>query len=354
MNERFRRGLVVGKFCPLHRGHELLIGHAIAHCDDVIVISYTQPPFPRCDAEARERWLHELFPTVKTIVLDDARFSRLAAATPWPGPPVLPHNDAPASIHRELVAWLCQAVLRTTVDSVFTSEDYGDGFAESLSESFSKAAGAKIEVRHVSVDRPREAIPVSGSAIRDNPHGLREFLSPIVYASFVERICFVGGESSGKSTLAHALATRLETAWVAEYGRELWDERGGNLQWEDMLLIAQTQIERERASSLVAKRWLFCDTSPLTTLFYSHAIFGRAERALEGLADTHYDHVFLCAPDFPFVQDGTRRDDAFRHEQHRWYRRELCARGIDFIELTGSLEERITRAVKELDRRTKA
>lgn len=136
-------------------------------------------------------------------------------------------------------------------------------------------------MRHVSVDPARKAVPVSGSAIRNDPHGLREYLSPIVYASFIERVCFLGGESSGKSTLSQALAARLETSWVAEYGRELWEERGGNLEREDMLLIAKTQLERERGSGLVANRWLICDTSPLTTLFYSHALFGRAEPDLE-------------------------------------------------------------------------
>ena len=33
-------GLVVGKFCPLHRGHMHLIESAIAACDAVLVIGY--------------------------------------------------------------------------------------------------------------------------------------------------------------------------------------------------------------------------------------------------------------------------------------------------------------------------
>ncbi len=45
MSERFRRGLVVGKFCPLHLGHELLINRARSQCDDLIVLSYTKPGF---------------------------------------------------------------------------------------------------------------------------------------------------------------------------------------------------------------------------------------------------------------------------------------------------------------------
>ena len=33
-----RRGLVIGKFMPLHRGHQLLIDAALADCDDVTVV----------------------------------------------------------------------------------------------------------------------------------------------------------------------------------------------------------------------------------------------------------------------------------------------------------------------------
>ena len=44
----FRAGLIVGKFCPLHKGHELLIKTAIAACESVVVISYAKPSYTRC------------------------------------------------------------------------------------------------------------------------------------------------------------------------------------------------------------------------------------------------------------------------------------------------------------------
>ena len=86
---------------------------------------------------------------------------------------------------------------------------------------------------------------------------------------------------------------------------------------------------RERVESLLAeqaRRWLVCDTSPLTTLFYSQELFGSADPELVALAERHYDRVLLCKPDFEFVQDGTRRDTAFREHGHRWYQAELAKR----------------------------
>jgi NadR type nicotinamide-nucleotide adenylyltransferase len=196
-------------------------------------------------------------------------------------------------------------------------------------------------VAHVLVDRQRQEVPVSGTLIRGDVHRHRSWLPPVVYASFVERVCLLGGESSGKTTLAAALADSLATAWVPEYGRKLWDEKRGQLGFEDARLIAERQIAAETEAVGSANRWLFCDTSPLTTLFYSHDLFGRADPALEAMAHRPYHRTFVCAPDFPFVQDGTRRDPAFRQRQHEWYVRELRRSRTQHVIVGGTLTHRI-------------
>jgi len=62
MVRHFRRGLVVGKFSPLHRGHEGLIRCAQDSCDELIIISYSNPEFAGCEASRREQWLAEIYP----------------------------------------------------------------------------------------------------------------------------------------------------------------------------------------------------------------------------------------------------------------------------------------------------
>lgn len=347
--KRFARGLVVGKFCPLHLGHQHLIDTAIEQCDEVVLISYTRPGFPSCGAEARERWLAALYPQARRLVLDEARFTALLASHGDAGVTELPHNDAAEQVHRALVGWLCHQVLDVEVDAVFTSEAYGDSFADALTRFFrAHRSGSTGAVEHVCVDRSREAVPVSGTAVRRDPHKLRHYLSPVVYSDFVGRVCLLGGESTGKTSLAQALAERWETAWVPEYGRERWKAKHGHLVFDDLLDIARTQHARERAAATRARRWLFCDTGPLTTLLYCREMFGHADPELERMAAQRYDAVFLCAPDFPFVQDGTRRDEHFRHKQDRWYRQQLQARGMTFTVLGGSLEERIVQVQQHL------
>lgn len=339
----FGTGLVVGKFCPLHEGHQLLLDHARSQCGRLVVISYTKPEFAGCEPERRDRWLASLYPDAVRLVLDDALLAEHCLRL---GVDVreVPGNNAPDDVHREFTAWLLRAILSIEVDAVFTSEAYGDGFALMLARAQGEHGGPPVV--HVSVDPDRIVVPVSGTALRADLHTLRHRLNPIVYRDFTRRVAVLGGESTGKSTLAARLAERRATLYAAEYGRELWDLRNGALTEADMLHIARTQVAREETLGREANRHLICDTTPLTTMLYSEAMFGRVSGELRELAGRPYDIVLLCAPDVPFVQDGTRRDEAFRQWQHDWYLRELDARGIGYTLLRGDWEERVSVALE--------
>lgn len=343
LSKRYRRGLVVGKFSPLHRGHMYLIEAAAFACDEIVVIGYSVPEFAGCTAERRERWLRALYPKALIVVPTDAKLRLLLRDSA--DFPQVPRNEDAADRHRRFCAALLGEHLGTTVDVVFSSEDYGDAFAAVLTCEQRRRDRAAPVVAHVCVDQARRFVPISGTELRADVHGNRRFLHPEVYASFVERVCFLGAESTGKSTLAETLARESGTTFVAEYGRERWLERGGRLEFSDYLTIAQTQLAREETACRDPRtqRLVFCDTSPLTTWLYQTMDCGEADPAVARAAERKYAHTFLCAPDFPLVQDGTRRDAAFRVAQHRRYRKELASRGIPFTELVGPLSERIAR-----------
>lgn len=341
---RFARGLVVGKFSPLHKGHELLLRTALNRCESLLVISYSKPEFRGCGAGYRDAWFQALFPDIRHVAVTDAR---LAEWFPGLGYRV-PGNDQPDSIHRDFVAFLCEQVFCLEVDAVFTSEEYGPGFAAHLTRRFRQRNPQAEAVAHVMVDRSRHSVPISATRVRENVHRGRQWLSAAVYSTFVKRICILGGESSGKSTLASAMAASCHTRAVPEYGRELWEQQSGRLEFADLIAIARAQVEREEVAAGDAFQFLFCDTSPLTTLFYSLEMFGRADDELLAFAARKYDRYVLCEPDFDFVQDGTRRDSAFRDRQHAWYLAQFEQRGLPYLTVSGPLAVRVATLLSDL------
>lgn len=331
--KRFTAGLIVGKFSPLHEGHERLIHTALAACEKLLLLSYSRPEFNGYEAKKRQRWLQSRFPQAQIVVVTPQD------ALSW-GMGEMPYNEDDGDIHRHFVASLCLSKLQFIPQAVFTAEDYGEGFAQVLSERFGSP------VCHIRSERQYGPGAVSGTLLRSDIHGYRHLVAPPVYADFVHRVCLLGGESTGKSTLSVALAEALDTVHISEYGRERWEQVAGELDYEDMLHIAQTQIAREQ--SACPNHFLVCDTSPLTTLLYSQALFNRVDPQLEILAQRHYHTLVLCDADFSFVQDGTRQDESFRQMQQKWYEEELRKRNLPFLRVTGSVEQRVGQVIDSL------
>jgi HTH-type transcriptional regulator, transcriptional repressor of NAD biosynthesis genes len=336
-----RLGLVIGKFAPLHKGHERVFEHAASQCRSVLVLSWSQPELSGCEAERRRRWLGLRFPAATVQVVDDAWLDATCAALRLLRRPI-PDNKASDDEQQAFLAWMLRDVLDEAPDAMFASEPYLWPCARRLSESLGRPVAAHM------VDLGRREVPVSGTAIRADPHGMRQFMAPEVYADFVERIVVLGGESSGKTTLAEALAARLGTAHVTEYGREHWVRRSGQLDRDDLIAIAEEQRRREDDARVRCVRYLVCDTDALTTLGYGVWMFGERIHSLAAEASRLPRLAVLCEPDFPFEQDGTRRDASFRARQHRWYVDELQRRGGPWMRVRGSVDARVGQILDRL------
>ena len=163
------------------------------------------------------------------------------------------------------------------------------------------------------------------------------------------RIAVVGGESTGKSTLVDALARRYAEPAVAEYGRTLWEAQGGHTGYDDLRRIGDRHVADEIDAMTRAARCVFVDTTPLTTLWYSIDGYRRADPELVRLSWRPYDLTLVCAPDFAFVQDGTRSSEDFRLRHDRWIRAMLRARGVDYHDVRGSVSTRVRQVAALLD-----
>jgi len=161
----------------------------------------------------------------------------------------------------------------------------------------------------------------------------------------VARIALLGAESTGKSTLAQALAARYGTLWVPEYLREFVDVHARVPREDDQAGIARTQRAREDALArdAHARDYLFCDTTPLMTAVYSRIYWGRVPADLLALEAAHdYAFTLVAAPDLPWVPDGLMRDsDEVRQRVHAQLVDVLDARRIAFTLLTGELDARV-------------
>lgn len=309
------RALVFGKFMPLHKGHELVIRRAFDYSSDVTIVLYDGKYDERMPTGKRLDWLEHLYPQAKAIVsVRDPIFDGT--------------GDDPkyAEVYADGLEFLGQ------FDYVFSSEPKYDRFADLL--------GAE----HVLVDPTRSQIPCSGTNIRNDLFKWRTWLDSYVYSSLIQKVVFVGTESTGKSTLAEAMAKRHNTEWVHEYGRELWGEQNWSGSFSDMLKIGREQITREVEASHVSRDYLFCDTNAWTTLQWSLMAYKTYDYRLWDLVyQTYRDYTWiLCDNDFGWIQDGTRELDGHKsidfQEQHI---QSLEDWEIPYQSVSGSLEDRM-------------
>jgi HTH-type transcriptional repressor of NAD biosynthesis genes len=340
-----RTGLVVGKFWPPHRGHQLLLDTAATQVTELVVLVYAHPDDPRHAAPERTHWLRELYRG------DDYALGPHHGATPLRihGLPTtaVPPDAADDTTHREFVRqWLADQGQR--IDVVFSSEAYGAGFAEYLGAT------------HVAVDNQRQQVPTSGTSLRaalaaeaesfgESAQHIHPFIAAqygVVPATTVPRLVLLGAESSGKTTLSIALAEALGTVWVPEFGRTLHEQKNGALVYEDLLYIGRRQLELEDEATAQAHGWLICDTNAATTALYSYYYFHRCDPALQRLAQVcrqRYAHTFVCMPTTPFEDDGWRGPEALRQFQHGAILMQLEMLGIPYTLLDGSVEERVSK-----------
>lgn len=315
------RGVVIGKFYPPHQGHLHLIAQAQRACDELtIIVCAKAAQLPA--GEMRAAWLRELCPGTRVLLTPDDIDAEDSAG--WAG--------------------RTKDLLGYTPELVCTSEAYGERYAGFLG------------CRHLLIDQERKAVPVSGTRVRSAPLACWEFLAPPVRAYYALRICIVGAESTGKTTLAQALAGLYRTSWVPEYGRAYSEEmlaRDGAYRWTsaDFVKIARTQCEHENARAREANRVLICDTDAFATGLWHWRYMGARNPEVEMLAARHCrPELYLLADvNTPFVQDGTRDGEAIRGWMHERFIERLQADGRAYIEVAGPPETRLRTAAVAID-----
>jgi HTH-type transcriptional repressor of NAD biosynthesis genes len=261
----------------------------------------------------------------------------------WDGPTEV--GDTP-EIMKTQEDFLLKFLADRKITHFFSGEFYGD--------HVSRALGAE----DCRVDEARSVVPISGTAIRNDPFVNRQFIPQEVYRDMVAKVVFLGAPSTGKTSLAESLAKELNTLWMPEYGREYWDKyhKDRRLTLEQLVEIAEGHVQREDTMALDANRFLFVDTDATTTYMFSLYYHGKAHPRLKELADnarSRYDLFFLCGDDIPYDDTWDRSGHANRAVFQKKVRTDILRRRIPFIDLTGSLKARVqtvTQMLQDFDK----
>ncbi|WP_231137364.1 AAA family ATPase [Chromobacterium paludis] len=164
-------------------------------------------------------------------------------------------------------------------------------------------------------------------------------------------MAIVGPESSGKSTLAEALALSLRAdgwraAWVQEYARAYYADRPYTADAADIEAIAAGQLAAEAAAGADI---LLCDTTVLTCKIWAEVAHGQASARLLALyRPQDYDLTLLACPDIPWQPDPLRSHPTQRDWLLDLHRQELARQGVAALELRGPHAARLARARQAL------
>ena len=330
---KYNVGMYGGTFSPLHLGHVNNIIEASNQCNKLYVVVSKSDNKEEIDINIRLKWLNEItkdMSNVEVIKIDDHSSNK--ENTNW-------------EIGRD-------EVLRQTgnLDVVFAGSDYeGKNIWENLYPN--------SKIIYIS----RNEINISSTMIRENPYKYFEYLPKCVKGYYTKKVCIIGGESTGKSTLVVNLANYYNTSYVPEAGRFVCEECGGldNMTPSDYYSILFKQKELEHEAFKIANKVLIIDTESLTTLFFYKMTFENTsnyDTNFELLAKNisklnNYDlYLFLEPNGVKFVDDGFRLDENDRFINNEKLKKLFSDNNIEYYSISGDYQERYEKAKEKINR----
>lgn len=288
-----RKGIIIGKFWPFHKGHELLIRTAMRNMDKVyIIVSQSEENFEYIhkSANAIKAYCNVLL--THNLTIQNITIIEHFDESPEP----ISVDENGTVLDDEFQEYWCKVFSQYKPTHIISSDMYGKVLAE------------RMGIEWFPVDPKREFIPISGTEIRENLIGNFEFISNYAKRYFRKTIALVGSESCGKSTMAKDLSAILGAYTVPEYGRTL-SENKSELNEQDFLDIMNTQAEfiSHARDINVTSPFVITDTEAYITYLYSKIYLDSPmEEILEFAKYQHVDLFVVLAPTVPWKDDGTR------------------------------------------------
>jgi NadR type nicotinamide-nucleotide adenylyltransferase len=182
----------------------------------------------------------------------------------------------------------------------------------------------------------------------------------------MRKVVIIGPESTGKSTLAGQLAAHLQTYCVPEFARDYLSEHGTAYSFEDLLVIANGQLELEEkyikqvqfqfASTVkdeqmkekVKDLFVVIDTDMYVMKVWCEFVFQQCHLwILDRIVERKYDLYLLCNVDLPWVADHLREYPELesREKLYHIYKDILINQNVPWIDISGGYDERLEKAI---------
>jgi len=190
----------------------------------------------------------------------------------------------------------------------------------------------------------------------------------------LKRVCLIGPECTGKTTLAEELSVHFDAPWVPEFAREYAQRVKRLLTFDDVEPIARGEMalidsalnpgvgSREsgvgdsssgsdtRHPTPDSHRLVILDTDLISTVVYSRHYYGRCPEWIEAEAGKRKaDLYFLTDIDVPWTSDAVRDTAAARAKLHGQFAIALASFGANFVTVNGDWERRWKTVVTQLD-----
>jgi len=213
------------------------------------------------------------------------------------------------------------------------------------SEEYGKHVASCMGIQHIPFDIEKKFIPISASTIRRDIITNWEFLPDSVRPDYALKVVLLGTESTGKTTLTERLATHFCCTQVHEAGRDLIPD-SKSFEFEDLTLVSSEHAARINEAAIGESPLIIIDTDVHITKSYAEFIFGKKLDVTKTVYDSSKAALYLYLNnDVPYIQDGTRLDEAERNNLDLSHRSVLKQHNIEIAEIRGNWEQRFRQCV---------
>ena len=164
-------------------------------------------------------------------------------------------------------------------------------------------------------------------------------------------IVITGAESTGKSTLTESLANFYKVPFVKEFAREYIENLNRPYNYQDVIFIAEKQIEQLNKLKASTEPFIFVDTWLIITKVWLEIVYNKIPDWLEKEIQISNIELFLvCDIDLPWIPDPVRENGGEKRQMlQNKYIENIKKYNFNYKIVNGKNQARFNNALKYLN-----